>query len=154
MRWDGPDGYWVSDDRELVDLELVHGWISREAYWALGRPREVMARAIENSLVFGLYRADGGQAGFARMVTDCATFAWLCDVFVAEADRGEGVGSFLVRTAVDHPSVADVRQVLATMPSRTLYRRHGFTELASPDRWMERYAAPGQAASQAAVAAG
>jgi GNAT superfamily N-acetyltransferase len=154
MRWNGPVGYWVSDDPALVDLDLVHGWISREAYWALGRPRDVMVRAIENSLVFGLYRADGGQAGFARMVTDYATFAWLCDVFVAEADRGEGIGSFLVRTAIDHPRVAGVRQVLATMPSRTLYRRQGFSALASPDRWMERRATPGPSASEAAAAAG
>lgn len=144
MRWNGPDGYWVSDDKSLVDLDLVHGWISREAYWAIGRPREVMARAVENSLVLGLYRADGGQAGFARMVTDFATFAWLCDVFVAERDRSNGIGSFLVRTAIDHPDLAGVRQVLAAMPGRSLYRRHGFGELASPERWMERPPSPGQ----------
>jgi len=138
MRWNGPDGYWVSDDRSLIDLDLVHHWMSREAYWAIGRPLEVMARAIENSLVFGLYPADGGQAGFARMVTDYATFGWLCDVFVDGAHRGRGIGSFLVRTAIAHPGVASIRQVLATRPGRTLYRRHGYVDLISPERWMER----------------
>ena len=97
-----------------------------------------MARAVENSLVVGLYTADGEQAGFARFVTDYATFAWLCDVFIDSAHRGHGLGSFLVRTAVDHPAVRDLRQVLATAPERTIYRRHGYRSLASPDRWQER----------------
>lgn len=138
MRWEGPDGYWASDDRSLIDVDLVHGWISRESYWAAGRPREVMARSIEHSLVIGLYTDAGEQAGFARMVTDRATFAWLCDVFVAAGHRGNGVGSFLVQTAVEHPDVAQVRQLLMAHPGRTLYRRHGFGELLKPDRWMER----------------
>lgn len=141
MRWNGPEGYWVSDDRSLIDLDLVHGWISRESYWAAGRPRDAMITAIENSLSFGLYRADASQAGFARMVTDYATFAWLCDVFVAEQDRGAGVGSFLAQVAIEHPGVAEIRQVLATRPGRTLYRRHGYDGLVSPERWMERPAA-------------
>ena len=138
MKWDGPDGYWASDDRSLIDLGLVHDWMSRESYWAAGRPREVTARSIEHSLVIGLYAPDGRQAGFARQVTDYATFAWLCDVFVDSAHRGAGVGSFLVRTAVEHPDVADVRQVLTAAPGRTLYRRHGFGDLLKPERWMER----------------
>ncbi|MDA8323422.1 MAG: GNAT family N-acetyltransferase [Actinomycetota bacterium] len=138
MRWDGPDGYWASDDRSLIDLELVHDWMSRESYWAAGRPREVTARSIEHSLVIGLYAPDGRQAGFARQVTDYATFAWLCDVFVDSAHRGAGVGSFLVRTTVEHPDVADVRQLLMATPGRTLYRRHGFGDLLKPERWMER----------------
>ena len=120
--------------------------MSRESYWAEGRSREVMARSIEDSLVIGLYTAAGEQAGFARLVTDRATFAWLCDVFVAAGHRGNGVGSFLVRTAVDHPDVAQIRQLLMAHPGRTLYRRHGFGELLKPDRWMER---PAPAASAA-----
>ena len=138
MRWNGPDGYWVSDDRSVIDLGLVHHWMSRESYWATGRPYEVMARAVENSLVLGLYAADGEQAGFARMVTDYATFAWLCDVFVGEEHRGRGIGTFLVERAIGHPDVEGIRQVLATRPGRTLYRRHGYAELANPERWMER----------------
>ena len=88
VRWQGPDGYWVSDDHALIDVDLVHRWMCQESYWAAGRPREVMARSIENSLTLGLYTAGGDQVGFARLVTDRATFAWLCDVFVAADHRG------------------------------------------------------------------
>ena len=138
MRWDGPDGYWISDDAALVDLAAVHAWMSEQAYWAKGRPREVMAKSIENSLVLGLYAADGGQAGFARFVTDRATFAWLCDVFVDSAHRGRGLGVFLVETATGHPGVRGVRQLLMADPGRQLYRQMGFGPLISPERWMER----------------
>ena len=143
MRQDGPDGYWVSDDRSLIDVDRVHGWISRESYWAAGRSHDAMVRAIEHSLVVGLYAADGGQAGFARLVTDRATFAWLCDVFVDAAHRGRGLGAFLAQAAADHPDVAGVRQVLMATPGRTLYARLGFDALVSPERWMERPAGPG-----------
>jgi GNAT superfamily N-acetyltransferase len=138
VRWNGPDGYWVSDDKSLIELERVHHWMSSESYWATGRPYEVMLRAIENSLVLGLYAPDGTQAGFARLVTDYSTFAWLCDVFVGDEHRGRGIGSFLVERAVAHPDVAGIRQVLATRPGRTLYQRHGYVSLVSPERWMER----------------
>jgi GNAT superfamily N-acetyltransferase len=141
VKWPGPDGYWASDERELIDLARVHDWISRQSYWAEGRPGEVMARAIENSLVLGLYSAEGTQVGFARFVTDYATFAWLCDVFVDDAHRDHGLGTFLVDTAVAHPDVRAVGQVLATEPGRTLYARFGYRPLAHPERWMER---PGQ----------
>jgi GNAT superfamily N-acetyltransferase len=92
--------------------------------------------------VFGLYAADGTQAGFARHVTDRATFAWLCDVFVDSAHRGHGLGSFLVRVATEHPDVAGIRQVLSTAPERTLYGQFGFHRLVAPERWMERRGAP------------
>jgi len=142
MRQAGPDGYWVSDDPTLIDARRVHGWISRESYWARGRSYEAMLKAIEHSLVFGLYAADGTQAGFARHVTDRATFAWLCDVFVDSAHRGHGLGSFLVRVATEHPDVAGIRQVLSTAPERTLYGQFGFHRLVAPERWMERRGAP------------
>ncbi len=138
MRWDGPDGYFADDDAALVDSKRVHKWMSEESYWASGRSYQVMVRAIENSLVVGLYAADGEQAGFARFVTDYATFGWLCDVFIDSAHRGHGLGSFLVRTAVGHPAVRDLRQVLATAPERTLYRQEGYTDLRNPERWQER----------------
>jgi GNAT superfamily N-acetyltransferase len=138
MRQAGADGYWVSDDPALIDVPRVHGWISEESYWARGRTYEAMALAIEHSLVFGLYAADGTQAGFARQVTDRATFAWLCDVFVDTAHRGSGLGSFLVHVATSHPDVAGIRQVLSTAPERTLYRQFGFDGLAAPERWLER----------------
>jgi GNAT superfamily N-acetyltransferase len=141
MRWAGPDGYWASDEHALIDLGRVHAWISRESYWAEGRPRDAMARAIENSLVLGLYTADGTQVGFARFVTDYATFAWLCDVFIDAAHRDRGLGTFLVDTAVGHPDVRGVRHILAAEPERSLYARFGYRPLARPERWMER---PGQ----------
>ena len=138
MRWTGPDGYWASDERALIDLSRVQAWIGGESYWAEGRPPEVMARAVENSLVIGLYSAEGTQVGFARFVTDCATFGWLCDVFVDSAHRGHRLGTFLVETTVDHPDVRGIRQILATEPGRSLYDRFGFGPLARPERWMER----------------
>jgi GNAT superfamily N-acetyltransferase len=134
----GPGGYWVSDDKTLLDTERVHGWMSRESYWAAGQTREVTERSIEHSLCVGLYAADGGQAGFARVVTDYAAFCWLCDVFVDAAHRGKGAGTFLVEAALGHPHVAGLRTVLMAAPGRSLYRRLGFGGLMSPERWMER----------------
>jgi hypothetical protein len=141
--WDGPDGYWASDDPELIDAAQVHRWISEEAYWAKGRPRATMDAAIRNSLSIGLYRADGSQAGYARVVTDYATFGWLCDVFIAAGERGLGLGSFLVGVTANHPGVSSVRQLLATAPERTMYTQFGYTDLPRSRRWMERPAQPG-----------
>ena len=138
MKWPGPGGYWVSDDPARLDVPRVHAWMSGESYWAQGRAYQVTARSIENSLVLGLYAPGGEQAGFARMVTDRATFAWLCDVFVDTAHRGRGLGVFLVETATGHPEVRDVRQLLMAEPGRQLYRRQGFGPLLTPERWMER----------------
>jgi GNAT superfamily N-acetyltransferase len=134
----GAGGYWVSDDPSHIDVPRVHAWISGESYWAAGRSYEVMARSIEHSLVLGLYAADGAQAGFARLVTDRATFAWLCDVFAGAGHRGRGLGTFLARAATSHPDVAGIRHVLMAEPGRGLYRRMGFGALISPERWMER----------------
>jgi GNAT superfamily N-acetyltransferase len=138
VRWTGPKGYWASDDRELVNVEWVHAWLSREAYWAQGRSFDLVAKSIEHSLVIGLYSADGTQVGFARFVTDYATFGWLCDVFVDTKHSGSGLGTFLVERAITHPGVATARQVLAAVPGRTIYARQGFTPLDQPERWMER----------------
>jgi GNAT superfamily N-acetyltransferase len=135
----GPGGYRVSDDKALLDTDLVHRWMSEESYWAAGRTRAATERSIEHSLCVGLYAPDGGgQAGFARVVTDYATFSWLCDVFVEAAHRGSGAGTFLVRATLDHPEVAGLRTVLMAAPERSLYRRLGFGGLVSPERWMER----------------
>jgi GNAT superfamily N-acetyltransferase len=138
MKWPGPEGYWASDDRDLIDVERVHAWISRESYWAEGRPRDVMVSAIRNSLVIGLYTDEGTQVGFARVVTDYATFAWICDVFIDSAAREQRLGTFLVETTVSHPDLRGIRQVLMGDPGRSLYARFGFRSLAKPERWMER----------------
>jgi GNAT superfamily N-acetyltransferase len=138
MRWEGPGGYWVSDERSLVDLARVHVWLSTESYWAEGRSYETVARSFEQSLPLGLYGPDDTQVGVCRWVTDAVTFAWLCDVFVDRAQRGSGLGTFLVATATAHPAVQGMRQVLGTRDAHDLYRRFGFDSLAAPERWMER----------------
>ena len=135
------DGHLISTDRGRVDVDAVHRWLSEEAYWAVGRTVETQRRAIEHSpLVVGAYDASGGQVGFARMVTDLATFAWLADVYVVAAARGTGLGTAMVETIVEHPDVASIaRQLLATRDAHGLYARFGYRPLTEPDRWMFRH---------------
>jgi hypothetical protein len=96
--WEGPHGYWVSDETARLDVDLVHTWLSTQSYWAQGRSRRTTEKAISRSLNLGLFDAGGTQVGFCRWVTDGATFAWLCDVFVEPGQRGRGGGVFLVRS--------------------------------------------------------
>jgi GNAT superfamily N-acetyltransferase len=138
MRWAGPDGYWISDDPSLVDMDRVHRWLSTESYWAQGRSYDLVARSLSESLTLGLYGPDDIQTGVCRWVTDRATFAWLCDVYVDMTVRGRGLGTFLVGTATAHPDVSGLRLVLGTRDAHELYRRFGFDSLVWPDRWMER----------------
>ncbi len=120
------DRYEISDDRARIDLDLTWRYL-RTSYWARGIPREAVARSIEGSLVAGLFERGGGQVGFARAVTDRATFAWIGDVFVLEEHRGRGLGAWLVETLVSHPELAGLRlMVLATADAHGLYRRFGF----------------------------
>lgn len=136
-QWSGPAGYVVDDDDARLDLTFVHHWLTTESYWAQGRSEDRTVRAVANSLNLGLYAPDGSPAGFCRWVTDRATFAWLCDVFVEDAHRGHGLGIFLVETAVAHPAVEGLRLVLGTRDAHTLYTKFGFAALAAPERWME-----------------
>lgn len=133
------DGYEICTGRERVDVDRVHRWLSTDTYWARGRPREVTERAIADSMVAGVYRpADAAQVAFARVVTDYATFAWLCDVYVDRAERGRGLGSWLVATIRDELSRHGVCRIpLATNDAHNVYARLGFTPLAEPHRWME-----------------
>jgi GNAT superfamily N-acetyltransferase len=135
--WKGPAGYWASDDRSLIDVEYVHNWLSTQSYWAKDRPREVTERAIAASLNLGLFTSSGDPVGFCRWVTDGATFAWLCDVFIDPAHRGSGLGVFLVQVATEHPQVRGIRLLLGTGDAHGLYRKFGFTEVALPERLME-----------------
>jgi GNAT superfamily N-acetyltransferase len=137
-------GYTISTDRSRLDLAAVHRYLSEESYWAKGRPLDLQARAIENSrLVIGAYHRDGGQVGFARMVTDLATWAWLCDVFVLPGHQGNGLGAAMVGAIVTHPDVVNLKwQFLATADAHGLYAKFGFTELADPQRWMHRRPPP------------
>jgi GNAT superfamily N-acetyltransferase len=130
--------YVISTDRERLDLAVIHRYISEESYWGKGRPIEVVRRAVENSLPFGVYRGEE-QVGFARVVTDYATFAWLADVFVLEEHRGRGLSKWLMEVIISRPELQGFRRwVLATKDAHELYRRFGFRELHRPERWMER----------------
>jgi GNAT superfamily N-acetyltransferase len=131
------DGYTISDDPERVDIDATWGFL-RTSYWSPGVAREVVERSIAGSLCFGLYAPDGSQAGFARAVTDRATFAWIADLFVLEAHQGRGLGVWLVESILGHPDLAGLRQiVLATDDAHGLYRRFGF-EAVDPERYMIR----------------
>lgn len=121
--------YVISCERARLDLDAVHDFLSRESYWARGRDRARVERSIENSLPFGLYKG-ARQIGFARVVTDYATFAWLADVFVVGEERGRGLSKWLVETVLAHPELQGLRRwLLATRDAHTLYRRYGFKDL-------------------------
>lgn len=136
MEWTRDDGYVISDDRARVDRDRVHRFLSGESYWAERIPRKVVDRAIDNSLCFGLYR-DGDQVGFARVVTDTATFAYLGDVFVLPEHRGRGLGKWLVGTVRAHPRLRGLRMwLLGTRDAHGLYRQFGFEPLSNPESWM------------------
>ncbi|MCZ7430359.1 GNAT family N-acetyltransferase [Streptomyces sp. WMMC1477] len=134
------DGYEISTDPARLDVERLHHWLSTDAYWALGRSREQQERAIAASLNFGVYAtADGRQIGYARVVTDRATFAWLCDVYVDRAVRGTGVGGALVEAVCAELEPDGLRRILlATADAHGLYGRFGFTGMAEPERYMTR----------------
>ena len=120
------DGYEISTDPARLDRARIHSFL-RTAYWSTGVEREVVERSIEGSIPFGLYAPDGDQAGFARAVSDGATFAWIADVFVLDEHRGRGLGVWLVETVLSHPEVRDVRRVmLGTADAHGLYERFGF----------------------------
>lgn len=127
----------IITDRARLDVDFIHRWLSEVAYWSLGIPRELVERAIANSLCFGAFE-DGRQIGFARVITDYATFGYIADVFVIESHRGRGAGSLLMRAIRTHPELRRLRRwLLVTRDAHFLYARHGFTPLASPDRLME-----------------
>jgi GNAT superfamily N-acetyltransferase len=131
------DKHLISTDRCLVDLDVVHGFLQR-SYWAADRPLETVRRSVEHSLNFGLYRDnDRLQVGFARVVTDFATFAWICDVFIDEAHRGQGLGVWLMETIAGHHRLQGLRiSLLATRDAHSLYEKVGFKPLGAPERWM------------------
>ena len=132
------DGYQISTDPDRLDLDRVHRWLSTDAYWALGRNRETVGRAFGGSIGFGVYRpGDDVQVAVARVVTDRATFAWLCDVYVDRAERGRGLGTWLAGAVRDHLAELGVRRILlATADAHGMYVKVGFTPI-DPDRWME-----------------
>ena len=130
--------YRISDDPAVVDLAVVHEFLAT-SYWARGIPRETVARGIAHSLPFSIFLGDR-QVGFARVVTDRATFAYLADVFVIEEQRGRGLGVWLVETALAHPELQGLRRwLLATRDAHGLYRKFGFTDVADPSTLLTRH---------------
>jgi GNAT superfamily N-acetyltransferase len=133
------DGFLFSTDRGRVDIDLVHAFLSRESYWVPGIRREFVERAIEHSICFGVY-VNKRQIAFARVISDCAGFAWLADVFVVAEHRGGGIGKRLIAFVLEHPDLQHIRRfMLATRDAHGLYGGVGFTPLAHPERLMERY---------------
>jgi GNAT superfamily N-acetyltransferase len=129
----------VSTDPADVDLDVVATFLHDEAYWSLGRPREVVERALAGSRVFTLVEDDATMAAFARVVTDGATFGWICDLFVVPEHRGRGLGHQLVEAIVADPELGAVKRLLlATADAHRVYGDVGFVPLTQPERWMER----------------
>ena len=136
------NNYTISTDKRMLDIHYVHGFLS-QSYWSPGVAIEVVRKAMEGSLCFGVYDnasqtlPSGGQVGYARVVTDAATFAYLADVFIDEAHRGIGLGKWLVESILAHPSMQGLRRILlATKDAHKLYEQCGFTPINNPERYM------------------
>ena len=129
----------ISSDLADVDLDVVHAFLSRDAYWCRGITRERVERAARHSLCFSAL-LDGAQVGFARVVSDRATFGYLADVFVLPAHRGRGISQTLMAAVLAHPELQGLRRfLLATSDAHGLYAKYDFTPIARPERFMERY---------------
>lgn len=131
----------ISTDRGRLNLNVVHGFLT-DCYWARGIPREVVARSIEHALCFGIYDGEGAQVGFARVISDFATIAYIGDVFVLETHRGHGLGKWLMQCIMQHPALQNLRRwILTTRDAHGLYSDVGFTPVKFPERYMELHRA-------------
>jgi GNAT superfamily N-acetyltransferase len=127
----------ISTDPTRLDLDVIHNFLTN-CYWAKGIPRDVVARSIEHALCFGIYDGGGAQVGFARVISDFATIAYLGDVFVLESHRGRGLSKWLMECVMQHPSLQNLRRwILLTRDAHGLYARSGFAPLKAPQRYME-----------------
>lgn len=134
------DEFCISTDKSRLQREVIDRFLKEESYWAETRSPEQTSAAIENSLCFGLYR-DHEQIGFARVISDFATFAYIGDVFVLSEYRGRGLSKWLMATIVDYPELQGLRRwILATRDAHSLYSKFGFAPLRFPERWMEKSA--------------
>jgi GNAT superfamily N-acetyltransferase len=130
--------FLVSTDPRLLDSAAIHAYLSLESYWARGIPLAVLQKALEHSLCFGVYR-EHRQVGFARVITDCATYMYLCDVYVLESERGQGLGKWLMECITAHPELQGLRRMsLVTADAHGLYAQFGFVPPARPGRYMEK----------------
>lgn len=130
------DNYSISTDKTKLDIKIIHQFLSN-SYWSKGITEVVIKKSIKNCLTFGLYKNDK-QIGFAKMITDRATFAYLADVFVIEEHQGKGLGKWFIQCMLSHPDLQGLRRImLATKDAHALYEQFGFKSLATPDRYME-----------------
>ena len=130
------DGFIISTEKEKLDIDLIHSFLNR-TYWAEGISKEIIGRSIEGSLCFGVFENEK-QVGFARMITDKATFAYLADVFIIEEYRGRGLSKWLMEVIMSDPDLQGLRRmILATKDAHGLYKQFGFTPLINVDRWMQ-----------------
>ncbi len=137
MQWKKND-YLISTDKSKIDVNAVHHFLSR-SYWAEGIPIETVKRSITNSLCFGVYHNEE-TVGFARVISDFATFAYLADVFILPQERGKGLSKWLMQVIIDHPQLQGLRRfTLATKDAHKLYAQFGFTLFDKPERWMQKH---------------
>ena len=130
------DGFTISTEKEKLDIDVIHSFLTG-TYWAEGISKDIIRRSIEGSLCFGVFENDK-QVGFARMITDKATFAYLADVFIIEEYRGRGLSKWLMEVIMSHPDLQGLRRmILATRDAHGLYKQFGFTPLNNVDRWMQ-----------------
>ncbi|MEU1464681.1 GNAT family N-acetyltransferase [Streptomyces sp. NPDC005727] len=133
----GPDGYELSTDSDRLDVALVHRWLSTDAFWAMGRTRETVEESMRGSLNFAVFDAAGDQVAYARVITDRATFAWLCDVYVARPHRGKGLGTWLAGAVRDHLAPYRLKRVLlSTLDAHEVYAKAGFLPVPHPENFM------------------
>lgn len=131
------DGYEVDTDPGRLDIDLIHNWLSTDAFWALDRSRETVEQSAQASLNFGLYDANGAQVAYARVVTDLTTFAWLCDVYVDRDHRGTGLGTWLAASVRDHLAPYKLKRVLlSTLDAHSVYTKVGFVPFPDPEKLM------------------
>ena len=137
MEWT-KDDYVISTDKTKIDIVAVHNYLTK-SYWAEGISFELVRTSIDNSLCFGIYHGQS-QVGFARVISDFATFAYLADVFVLPKERGKGLSKWLIKVITEYPRLQGLRQfTLATKDAHGLYAQFGFTSFNKPERWMHRY---------------
>jgi len=130
--------YTISTDNQRLNLAIIHDFIANQSYWGRGRRIQTVQRSLDHSLNFGIFKEDR-QVGFARVVTDFATFGWIADVFILEEHRGRGLAKWLMESILSHPQLQGFRRwVLATKDAHELYQKFGFQKLRRPERWLER----------------
>lgn len=132
------DDYYISTNQQELNVPYIHDYLCNRSYWAKGIPIDIVQRSIEGSLCFGVYDRSGKQAGFARVITDKATFGYLADVFIDEGHRGKGLAKWLVAEILKHPDLKGLRRImLGTRDAHELYRKYGFTEIPNNGRFMQ-----------------